>query len=87
MQAKDRSFDCILEDASSDSQIDHLRGAPDDLNSLIEAAAEEFITKPGKITCGQPKTNLEDVTKECHGLNNAQVSYQKGQNYSVGFSN
>jgi len=40
-----------MDSDSSDSQIDLLRGAPDDLDNLIEAAADVCPTEHDKL-CG-----------------------------------
>jgi hypothetical protein len=42
-------LDGVIDMDSSDSQIDLLRGAPNDLDHLIEASAEVCTAKPDKL--------------------------------------
>ena len=57
-------LDGILDDVSSDSQINHVRGALDDLDDLIEAAADVCLPELGKAT-GEGKGMFEEGAKEC----------------------
>jgi hypothetical protein len=50
-------LDGVIDMDSSDSQINLLRGAPDDLDNLIEAAAEVCTAKLEQLR-GQEAQNL-----------------------------